>query len=90
MASVRVSPEELKAEVEKLHTVIDKLCQSNTNSSSTIDYMREKYDRILCCWLDPKKKTETQLTLEVDAKSTHIIEDQKLHEFIPENTKPAW
>ena len=90
MASVRVSPEELKAEVEKLHTVIEKLCQSNTNFSSTINYMREKYDRILCCWLDSKQKTETLLTLEEDTKSTHVIEDQKLQEFIPENTKPAW
>ena len=86
MAAVRVSFTELKAETEKLYTILEKSCQSGTNFSSTIDYMRAKYDRILRSWLTNRQSKDIH---HEDVKSAKIIEDQQLKSFIPEDTKPA-
>ena len=86
MPEVRVSPEELDADLEKLSRIITKLFNADIDYSSVIDDMRLKYDRVLATWL----KTKTmKASIEEDKKSTSIIAQQNMGEFVPDNSKPA-
>ena len=70
-----------------LYTIIEKLCDSHINYSSVIDYMREKYNRVLTTLIKTKRDSRTKF--EEDTRSSQVNVDQCLQDFIPNNTEPA-
>ena len=85
MAAIRVSDEELKADLEKLETYLSSLCKLNVNSSSKVNEMKDKYVKILKRWFKLKK---TKNYFSEDLKTSDIICDQSLKDFFNENLTP--
>ena len=87
MASVGISVENVRSDIHRLQTELERLSKIILKQSSFLTQMRKRYLHLLS--RDIKKKKWFEKKIYRDERASSIIEQDSLSEFIADGLKPA-